>query len=450
MAAITHAGTTWNTTAGNKTVTATPAASDLIVVIAGTSGLAGGTTAVSDDQSGTYVQINSDRTGFSTTGVLTAWVRTAFVPAASSTVFTASQAGSTGGGLTVLRISGMDRAGSTAVRSNGGQSSGGAGTTPAPVLNQTPLSANPIISAVCNGTQPGPSITQRTGYAEHQDTGYNTPATGLAVNSLDSGETSATITYGGTSATAFASVAIELDSSAFRDPAPVIDGTIVEQEELDGVGTTTARDVANDRAVWVFVTHNNSSAATITSALTDNSASITPALVLRMNTQQGTTAEVYFGYNSSGSTVSGYTVTATGNNGGTGTLTRSHIVLAVFSNAEDTAAGATNSASSASGLPSAAVTTTRIDSWCWAVKADWSAGGSGTPNSGQEMVHTFHSAGEYTSDVWRKAEGVDSGSSVTLNETAPSAQNFNMVLVEIRSPAAVAAELPILVMAPPR
>ena len=36
-AAVTSLGETWNTTAGNKTVTATPAVNDLIVVIHGIS-----------------------------------------------------------------------------------------------------------------------------------------------------------------------------------------------------------------------------------------------------------------------------------------------------------------------------------------------------------------------------------------------------------------------------
>ena len=212
MAVVSVVGTpTWNTTAGNKTVTAAPVAGSLIVVVASSSGLAGGTTSVTDDQSGTYTQVDSDRTGFSTTGVLTVWVRTALIPTGASTVFTAAQAGSTGGGLAVFSVAGMVDVGASAVRSNGGQSTGTAGTTPAPVLSQTPLSYNPIITAVSNGTQNG-GTTTRDGYSDVAITGYNTPATGLDICSQDFGETTATITWGGTSATAFASVAIELDA----------------------------------------------------------------------------------------------------------------------------------------------------------------------------------------------------------------------------------------------
>lgn len=207
-ATVTHRGTTWNTTAGNKTVTATPAVGDLIVIIAPSTGVA--TSAISDTQSGSYVQVDSTRTGFSTSGNLTVWVRTTPISSATSTTWTATQTSSTGGGLSVLSVSGMSVFGSSAVRSSGGQSSGTSGTTPAPVLSLTPLSANPIIAAVCNSTNGSTTVTPRSGYTEDNDSGYNTPATGLEVSHLASGETSATLTFGSTTASAFASVAIEL------------------------------------------------------------------------------------------------------------------------------------------------------------------------------------------------------------------------------------------------
>lgn len=223
MAAVTHAATLWNTTAGDKAQAATPAVGDLIVIIAASSGLAGGTTAVSDNNSdgrGTYVQVDQDRTGFSTTGVLTVWVRNAAIGSATATTFTALQNGSSGGGLSILRVSGMSIVGLSAVRriglatyNTGGQSTGTAATTPAPVLGATPLTANVIISAVCNAATATGVVVQRATYTEDFDNGYSTPGTGLEVNHLNSGETSATITYGGASATAFASVAIELDVS---------------------------------------------------------------------------------------------------------------------------------------------------------------------------------------------------------------------------------------------
>lgn len=240
MASVTAAGTTWVTTGGDQTVVATPAALDLIVVVAPTSGLTGGTTAVSDnnaDGRGTYVQVDQDRGGFSTVGVLTIWVRNSRIGSATSTTFTASQASSSGGGLCVLRVSGMSIAGLSAVRrigvatyNTGGQASGTAATTPAPVLGAVPLTGNPIITAVCNGTNSTTTVVQRAGYTEDFDNGYNTPATGLEVSHLNSGETSATITYGGTTASTFASVAIELDASV-----PQYDYVLRNRVDSDGI-----------------------------------------------------------------------------------------------------------------------------------------------------------------------------------------------------------------------
>lgn len=215
MPAWTFAATLWNTTAGNKSAAAfAPAVGDLLVVVAGSSGLAGGTTAVADDNpggAGTYTQVDTDRTGFSTTGVLTVWIRTALITNSGNTTVTASQAGSTGGGLHVYRLSGMTLVGASAVRSNGGESSGTAGTTPAPVLNQAPHARNPILMAVAAGANAA-VMAARTDYSEGADAGYNTPATGLGSAVLNSGENSATLTCSGTTSTTFASVGIELES----------------------------------------------------------------------------------------------------------------------------------------------------------------------------------------------------------------------------------------------
>jgi hypothetical protein len=225
MAAFTSAGSAWTTTAGDKTVTATPVLADLIVVICGTSGISGGTTLVADnntDGRGTYSQIVAEWTGFSTTGRMTMWIRHHLISSATSTIFTATQASSTGGGLEVCRISGMSITGVGAVRGCGGQSAGGAGATPAPILlrrvgttfsgTQAALTANLCIGAVCGGTAT-PAVTQPASWTESLDLSYSGPATGLETAFRNSGETGSTITWGSTIATAFASMVIELDIS---------------------------------------------------------------------------------------------------------------------------------------------------------------------------------------------------------------------------------------------
>jgi hypothetical protein len=227
MATVTALGHAFTTVADNKTVTATPALNDLIVIVAATSGLAGGTINITDNNSGgagTYTQVDADRTGFSTTGVLTVWVRNSLIGSASSTIFTATQTGSSGGGLSVLGISGMSIVGLGAIRGSGGQSTGTAATTPAPVLlgrvgtvfsgTQAALTGNVVIGAVGNATNPA-ALTPRSSpaYSEASDLGYGSPTTGLELMFINSGETASTITWGGTSASTFASLAIEVDAS---------------------------------------------------------------------------------------------------------------------------------------------------------------------------------------------------------------------------------------------
>jgi len=215
---------TFDTNAGNKTVVATPTIGDLIVVIAATTGST--TTLVVDNQTpaGAYTQIGAAFTGFSTSGSLSAWIRTALINSNASTTWTATQTSSTGGGLAVFRIAGASIAGLGAIRGAGGQSSGTTGTTPAPVLlgrlgttfsgTQAALTENGMITAIANGTSPGgTTIRSSPAYTRDVNAGYSVPATGLDAGHLNSGETASTITWGGNSPSAFASIAIEIDAS---------------------------------------------------------------------------------------------------------------------------------------------------------------------------------------------------------------------------------------------
>lgn len=200
---------TFNTTSGTKTVTATPAVGDLVIIITAHSGNKS-TAAPTDNQTGgTYTLVNTAVKATSA-DTMKVWVRNNLITSATSTVFTHAPGTTTGGGLVVIDCQGMDKAGSSAIVRSGIQSNIASGT-PAPSLGATPSSANAIIGAVFNASNPA-TLTPRSGYTELYDSGYNTPATGLEVMSDNSGETSATITWGGTSATAFCSVAVELNS----------------------------------------------------------------------------------------------------------------------------------------------------------------------------------------------------------------------------------------------
>jgi hypothetical protein len=220
---------TFNTTNGGaKTVTATPAVNDLIVIVTANTGTTLTNVNPTDNQTGgTYTLVNTAVKATSA-DTMQVWVRDNLITSATSTNFTQNITTTTGGGIVVLKITGMGKVGSAAIVQSAIQSNQASGGTPAPVLGATPKSYNPIIGAVFNASNIA-TLTPRTGYTEVADIGYNTPATGLEVMYDNSGETSATITWGSTSVSAFASIAVELNSTILN----------IANTSLSGAGTVS-------------------------------------------------------------------------------------------------------------------------------------------------------------------------------------------------------------------
>ena len=218
MATGTHAGSTWNTTAGNKTVVATPAASDLIVVVHGMSGWVGGDTSVITDNNsdglGVYTQIGGNplSNGGGTAGALWISIRNALVGSATSTTFTVTNVGDTGGGLTVMRFSGMSRTGATAALQNVGQSTQ---TENPPVIafGAATNTNNAIVLGVLGEDNPA-GVTPPASFSEAVDTGWATPVTGVEVCWDDSGNTASSYSWSGGALTDHNEVGVELDISA--------------------------------------------------------------------------------------------------------------------------------------------------------------------------------------------------------------------------------------------
>ena len=218
MAAVSSLGVTFNTTAGTKSVTTTPAVNDLIVIITGatSTGSADETTAPTDNNSsGTYSKVVVGVSG-SNLGRLIGWVRTALISSAVSTVFTYNPlvGTNTGGGLQVLKITGMTNVDLAAIQQSAKQDSQTGGTTPAPVFAAAVNTVNPVIGAVMNASNPA-ALTPRSSpaYTERTDVGYATPTTGLETMTINSGETATTITWGGTSPTLFGDIVMELSTT---------------------------------------------------------------------------------------------------------------------------------------------------------------------------------------------------------------------------------------------
>ena len=257
MATVTARAIVWNTTAGNKTTPSfTPAANDLLVAIVGIATLDTAPT-LSDSQGGaTWVLVDSFRSQ-ATTGGLRMYVRSAAVANTSMTVSYTSS-GDAGGGIAVLSVSDPAVYGAGAVRSSGGQADQ-ATATPAPVLNQTPRSTNAIITAVMNNTNGSANASPRTSpaYSEHYDQGFNTPPTGIAVHSVNSGETSATITYGGSTTGTFASIAIEINSPVSKSGQATAEFTASGSSASENAETGTAiiSDAVASGTKEVVLTH---------------------------------------------------------------------------------------------------------------------------------------------------------------------------------------------------
>lgn len=117
----------------------------------------------------------------------------------------------TGSIISVYAVAGMSRAGENAIRQAARQQNQAAGT-PAPGFPASCLTGNPTLGAIANVTNPA-GLTQPASWTEGNDSGHGAPASGLEAVFRNSGFTGTTITWGSASASVFASIAIELDTT---------------------------------------------------------------------------------------------------------------------------------------------------------------------------------------------------------------------------------------------
>lgn len=197
---------------GDRTCTITPAVGDHFTVFCAATGNTNTTPTCSDNNGGTYNLVDAALFNASASAG-SVFVRTASLPNTTSTVVTVATGSNTSAEIVVVAYSGMSRFGTASIRSKGNQANQAASTTPAPTLNQAALTTNAVIGAVCNGSNPA-ALTPTGFWNERQDVGQSTPSVGLEVQTHDSAFTGTTVTWGGTSPTAFASFVIELDGSA--------------------------------------------------------------------------------------------------------------------------------------------------------------------------------------------------------------------------------------------
>lgn len=151
---------------------------------------------------------------------------------------------------------------------------------------------------------------------------------------------------------------------------------------------------------------------------------LTWTLRKRQNTQAGT-AEIWQAIAPGPLTATAFTATRS-----SGSWQGSMTVVG-FKNA-DSALGATAGASAASGAPTATISTTRAGSWIWAAGTDWSTATGRTVGTTQTLVDQFLAPAGDTYWVQRQNSPTPaSGTVVTINDTAPTADQYNLALIEI-------------------
>jgi chitodextrinase len=184
--------------------------------------------------------------------------------------------------------------------------------------------------------------------------------------------------------------------------------------------STTA---ANTLLVAFIATDGPSgSAQTIT---TVTGGGLTWTLRKRVNVQAGS-SEIWQAV--APNVLSNITVTATRSSGGY----QGMITVVGFQGASTVTAGATGGANSTSGTPSASLVTTKANSQVWGVGNDWDHATARTVGTGQTKVSEFLAPAADTFWVQRLTNPVPaSGTTVTVNDTAPNSDRWNIATIEI-------------------
>jgi hypothetical protein len=194
---------------GDRTATITPSTSELIVAFASFSDNTQAAPVMTDNRGGTYVFVA--RASWSGGGNNSAvYVRNTLTTTRSSHVVKLDTDTNSAGEIVLISVAGMDRTGAVAVRQVGISSDQASSTTPAVTFGATTLTSSVVLGGVASADT---TTTPPSGWTERKDASQATPTTALEVATKDSGYTSSTVTWGASQSTAYAAIAIELDTS---------------------------------------------------------------------------------------------------------------------------------------------------------------------------------------------------------------------------------------------
>jgi hypothetical protein len=211
---VTHRVTTSSTTNATSYVSGafTPAAGDLLVAMVMATGDAD-FGVMSDSQTLGWDRVcNPGLTNASADRLLVFVSQKTAANSSMTVTFTTPVATASGTSIFVASVSSITRKGADAVRQCAQSNNQSAAGTPATTFSIAVLTGNPTFTFVGDATNPA-TVTGPTGWTAETGTGYATPTTGAIYAHRDSGFTGTTITWGGTSASAFGVQAFEMDTS---------------------------------------------------------------------------------------------------------------------------------------------------------------------------------------------------------------------------------------------
>ena len=200
-----------------------------------------------------------------------------------------------------------------------------------------------------------------------------------------------------------------------------------------GQGTTVTSPAISTRStnelLLAFIATDYLSGAN-TTVTGVSGAALTWTLVVRANGQSGT-SEIWRAF--APSPLTNVTITAT-----LSQSVVSSITVLSFSGVDATgtngsgAIGATKSASATSGAPTATLTTTRNSSWVFGVGSDFDNAIARAAGANQTVVHQFlTSAGDTYWVQMQNSTTPASGTSVSINDTTPTGDRYNLAIVEV-------------------
>jgi hypothetical protein len=207
-----------------------------------------------------------------------------------------------------------------------------------------------------------------------------------------------------------------------------IDATISQDQSTAPITTPAFSTTSGNELLLAFVATDYLSGAN-TTVTGVSGGGLTWALVSRTNVQRGT-SEIWRAF--APAPLSNVTVTATLSQNVAASLT-----VMSFTGVDTTgtngsgAIGATGSGNSGSGAPTASLVTTRNGSWVLGVGNDYDKAISRTPGMGQVLVHQYLAPAGDTYWVQRNTTTAASGTTVSINDTAPTTDRYNLTICEV-------------------